>query len=194
MGTTSIVVEMVIIGFQVLVWITLITFAFFGYDWIHVSKLKDWTTIISVALVGISYTLGIVFDSFVGTLFAPWESRSWRWSREKHSISPGVMRAYIMATNADASQELTKRGNRSSLVRATSLNLVLITLSSLVFVLNQFGFSWKLYILIVVFSILLTGLTILTWLRTVQGNYFYLSEVYNALLENQKSKSQSHSG
>jgi len=152
MGTTSLIVEMVIIGFQVLVWMTLIVFVVFGYNWIDLSKLKDWTTIISLALVGIAYTLGIVFDNFIGTLFTPWESKSWRWLPEHHGqspgrMTPGRMRAYIIASNSQASEDLTNRANRSSLVRATSLNLLLITISSLVLVLKQFGFSWKLLLL-----------------------------------------------
>jgi hypothetical protein len=40
MGTTSVVVEMVIIGFQVLVWMTLIVLIFFGHEWIDLSKQK----------------------------------------------------------------------------------------------------------------------------------------------------------
>ena len=122
MGTTSLIVEMVIIGFQVLVWMSLIVLILFGYKGIDLSKLKDWTAVISLALVGASYTLGIVFNSFVGALFAHWEFESWRWllrpSDLKGGEHPARMRAYITAFNSGASEDLTKRTNRNSLVRA----------------------------------------------------------------------------
>jgi hypothetical protein len=152
MGTTSIIVEMVIIGFQVLVWMTLVVLTVFGYQWIDLSKLKDWTTLLSVALVGTSYTLGIVFDSFIASLFAPWEYRSRMWLPDKITENPGRMRAYIMAKNPDASEELLKRANRNSLIRATSLNLVLISITLLIWVQKQFGFSVKSDIMIVISS------------------------------------------
>ena len=195
MGTTALIVEMVIIGFQVLVWMALMVLTIFGYHWIDLSKLKDWSTIVSVALVGISYTLGIVFDSFIGSLFAPWEySVQGRFIDRSHTnstVSFGQMRAYIIATNSDVSDDLTKRNNRSSLVRATSLNLLLITLSSLVLVLTRIGFSWKLLTVIIVSSGLLTGLAISTWAKSIRGYYYYLNEVYKALKESEKNNAES---
>jgi len=137
---------MVIIGFQVVVWMVLIVLAIFGYQWIDLTKIKDWATVISVALVGLSYTLGILFDSFTGSLFSLWEFGSWSWlvPRDRQATEPpGKMRAYIMAVNPAASHELTQRANRNSLVRATSLNLVLICITSIIWVQRQFGFSVK---------------------------------------------------
>ena len=172
---------MVIIGFQVLVWMMLVVFTVFGYEWIDLSKLKDWTTILSVALVGASYTLGIVFDSLMATLFAPWESRSRMFLPKEATENPGRMRAYIMAKNPDASEELLKRANRNSLLRATSINLVLISITSLIWVQKQFGFSVKLDTMIVISTGLLVGLAITTWHRSLSGYYFYLNEVYRAI-------------
>lgn len=178
MGTTALIVEMVIIGFQVLVWISLIILVIVGYDWIDISKLKDWATPISIGLVGVSYTLGIIFDSCIRILFIAFERPT-----------SGSMLAYIIATNTDAAEELTKRANRSSLVRATSLNLIIISIFSLIFVKKYFGWSIRIMALIVLLSILLTGLALLTWLRSVSGYSYYVQQVYEALQKSEKSKS-----
>ena len=186
MGTTSLIVEMVIIGFQVLVWMVLIVLIVFGYDWVDFQKLKDWATILSVILIGASYTLGIVFDSFMASLYAPWERRSWKWLPEEikegmargEKVSPGHMRAYLMTASPEASEELNNRANRNSLIRATSLNLVIICLASLIFVHKQFGFSPKLEIVIIIFSALLIPLSIRTWGRLRNGYYLFLVNVY----------------
>ena len=193
MGTTSLIVEMVIIGFQVVVWMVLILLSIFGYEWIDLLKLKDWTTFISVVVVGTSYTLGIVFDSFTGSLFAPWERRSSRWLPERVNESPGLMRAYIMAANPDASEELNNRANRNSLIRATSLNLILISITSLVFVHTRIGFSLKLESVIAVFSAILLMLAISSWGKLRNGYYFYLNQVYQATKELEEKESHSDS-
>ena len=187
MGTTGLVVEMVIIGFQVLIWITLIVFTLFDYSWIEPTKLKDWGNLLSLCAIGISYTLGIVFDNFVNTLFAHWEFRSSRWIDKKLDVSPSQMRAYIIATNSDASADITRMANRTRLVRATSLNLILISVSSLVFLVARFGWLWQQAFVIVILSVLLTILAIYAWIRSIRGYFFYLVEFYNTL---RKSNSQ----
>src|SRR5581483_5499213 len=121
MGTTSLVVETVIIGFQSLVWIMLIIFIVFGYDWLDLSKLKDWSTIISLALLGVSYTLGIILSSFYGSLLIRLEYLSMPKFVLKASSKT---QAYISVNNPDVHKELRDLAYRLSLVRGTLFNLI----------------------------------------------------------------------
>src|SRR6267142_1778430 len=132
MGTTALIVEMVIIGFQVLVWISIMILVVVGYKWIDLSKLKDWAAPISIAFIGVSYTLGIIFDGFIRSLFYPFEPGPIRMIGGG-SVRPAEQMAYVIATNTDAADELYKMANRSSLIRATAVNLLIISISSLVF-------------------------------------------------------------
>jgi hypothetical protein len=197
MGTTSLIVEMVIIGFQVLVWMSLIVLILFGYRDIDPAKLKDWSAIISLALVGTSYTLGLVFNGFIGSVFAHSESSLWksfvtRSGREGRRgpaqipTDPGQMRAYITAFNSDASEDLTSEAHRHSLIRATSLNLVLIGITSLVWVTKQYGFWLRLDLAILLSSLLLIGLSLFTWFGLSVTYYWHLCSVYDAMKESQE--------
>lgn len=204
MGTTSLIVEMVIIGFQVLVWMSLIVLILFGYKGIDPSKLKDWSAVISLALVGTSYTLGLVFNGFIAAVFVHWESSLWtsfvnRSDREGRigpahvrtgpahvRTGPGQMRAYITAFNSDASEDLTREANRHSLIRATSLNLVLIGITSLVWVNKQYGFWLRLDLAILLSSLLLIGLSLFTWLGLSVTYFWHLGNVYDAVKESQE--------
>ena len=197
MGTTSLIVEMVIIGFQVLVWMSLIVLILFGYKGIDISKLKDWSGAISLALVGTSYTLGLVFNGFIGAVFAHWEISLWEWfvklsdrkgrtGPAQSRTDPAQMRAYLTAFNSDASEQLTREFNRHSLIRATSLNLVLIGITSLVWVNKQYGFWLRLDLAIVLSSLLLIVLSLFTWLLLSVTYYRHLGNVYDAMKESQE--------
>jgi hypothetical protein len=192
MGTTALIVEMVIIGFQVLIWMSLLLITIFGYHWIDFSRLKDWSTIISIALIGISYTLGIVFDSFIRSLFGPLEFRNPARFYDQDTVKPAVsfykMRAYINANNKEVSDDLTRRDYRNSLVRATILNMILITVTLLIMVLIKFGFLWKLVTIILFFSSFLIGIALSTWRKQTMAYYRYMIDVYEALKESEKAR------
>jgi hypothetical protein len=188
-GTTSLIVEMVIIGFQVLVWMSLVVLILFGYKDIDPSKLKDWSAVISLALVGTAYTLGLVFNGFIGAVFVHWEFSLWEWlnrpGREGRR-GPAQMRAYITAFNSDASEGLTSEAHRHSLIRATALNLVLIGITSLVWAHKQYGFWLRLDLAIVLSSLLLIGLSLFAWFLLSVNYCAQLRDVYDAMKESQE--------
>ena len=193
MTTTSLVIEIVIIGFQALIWILLIVFTLFDYSWINPTKLKDWSTLLSLGVICISYTLGIIFDHFTSSLFAPLEYSNRRnrwWTNEDPKASPAQMRAYIIATNSNVSEYIGKGINRIRLVRGTALNLILISISSLVFLFARFGLLWKQALVIVILSFLLIILTIFTLIRFMRSHNFYLEILYNTLTESKSQEEQ----
>jgi len=69
MSTSTLLVEILILGFQVFIWISLIVAILFGYDWIPFSVLRDWIPILALFVVGFSYTLGTIFDNLFFSLF-----------------------------------------------------------------------------------------------------------------------------
>ena len=71
-----IVIELVLIGFQVLVWVTLIGLAIFDFNWIHLDGLKQWSAELSVGLIGVAYMFGLIFDKAVCS-FLFWCFRSY---------------------------------------------------------------------------------------------------------------------
>ncbi|HEX8163995.1 MAG TPA: hypothetical protein VF538_19145 [Pyrinomonadaceae bacterium] len=180
MSTTALIVEMVIVGFQALIWMSLIVLIVFGHDWIDISKLKDWATLISLGLIAISYTIGIIFNSLIGSTFFRWESKNWRLFTHLPE-RPARMRAYILIKSKDASENLEKRFYQNRLLRGTSINVLFIGAAVLILALKHSGFSWRVLIGISFSTIFVTGIILLSWMQTLQGYYFYLTEVYKAI-------------
>jgi len=89
MGTTLVIVELLIIGFQVLVWAALFLWPL-PKEWFSSLCLdKDWarllqevTPLLSVGALAAVYTLGLVFDRFVGWA-TTWLLRKLAWLLHK---------------------------------------------------------------------------------------------------------------
>jgi len=192
MGTSTLLVEIVIIGFQTLVWILLLLFTVLGYDWINLAMLKDWSASIVVGLVAVSYTFGIVFDSVAASLFAPWSSRAIRHLPSfiigratdlgpSRYDSPALMRSHIRIANPVTNEHLEKMYNEIRLLRSTSINILLISITSIAFIATRVGITWlkASFILLVLLS--LSGLSIWTWFRRLRSYYYELKTAYELL-------------
>ena len=166
----------------------LATIALFGAKWLDLQTVKEWTTPISLGLIALSYTLGMVFDTMVASFFAPWTmlSRGVPWVAHQFPESPARMRVYVMLNHHEAFQDLERRFNQSRLLRATVLNLLLIGVFSTVLYFRYFGFSWRGLMGALFFLVFLAGATLLSWTRTLQGYYYTLGQIYEMALNNEK--------
>lgn len=191
MNTTVLIVEVLLIGFQVLIWISLSILNIFGYQWIDPSKLTGWAPLISLALIGVSYTFGIIFNSLVASAYLPWMKKlvsKWRQSyfaaykRDDLSlINTRQMRFYVMMKSPDVSHYLRRQLHRTQLLRGTSVNFFIIGILTFVFVVKQVGFSLPLLISVILVSIISTFLAIFTWRRSFHKYIFELMESYYRL-------------
>src|SRR5437762_9008846 len=159
---TSIILELVLIGFQVLIWTSLLVLAVFGYDWVNLSGLKQWSTELSVALVGVAYMFGLIFDKAVGALPYSWIIGGSALKRIGDLPSPLLMRMEILAKKPEVYEILEKRINQHRLVRSTVFNLALISLSALVFFVAQIGFNVRLFVVFLFLSVAFLCVTLFT--------------------------------
>ena len=176
-----IVVELVLIGFQVLVWVTLIGLAIFGFNWIHLDALKQWSGELSVGLIGVAYMFGLIFDKAVSALPYSWIVGGGGLTSFEDSPSPRVMRIEILIRKPDVSEALERRINQHRLVRSTVINLALISISALMFFLIRLDFSMRLFISFLVLSILFVGLSLFTGKRSAEINSFDLHHAFKAI-------------
>lgn len=63
MNTTNLIVEFLVIGIQVAIWISLLVLIFIGTDWLEFGKVKELGTAIIALLIAISYPIGIFVDN-----------------------------------------------------------------------------------------------------------------------------------
>lgn len=152
MGTTLMIVELVVIGFQVLVWVGLLLWPVLGRECSldRLKELGDWVPVLAIAGLAVSYMLGLVFDRSVGSLswllqkFAKFvrakllthrtlkgnetkcdesgKKAQCIWSNEKDIWTN---ERYIMLYRAEAYKHLENLGRQRRLLRATCVNTVI---------------------------------------------------------------------
>ena len=190
---TSIIFELVLIGFQMLIWVSLLVMTIFGYQWLNLDALNQWSAQLSVALVGIAYMFGLIFDKAISTLPYRWIMGGSAPTETRDLPSPLEMRMEILAKKPEIFEALERRINQHRLVRSTVINLTLISLSAMAFLLTQIGFNIRLFIVFLLLSVLFVGLTLFTGRRSAETLYFELSQAHKASIgevDKQPSKQQ----
>ena len=176
-----IVIELVLIGFQVLVWASLLMFAIFGFNWVHLDTLKEWSSQLSVALVGVAYMFGLIFDKAISSLPYRWIMGGSAPTETRDLPSPLEMRMEVLAKKPEIFEALERRINQHRLVRSTVINLTLISLTAMAFLLTQIGFKLRLFIVFLLLSVLFVGLTLFTGRRSAETLYLELSQAHKAM-------------
>jgi hypothetical protein len=184
---TSIIFELVLIGFQVLVWVSLIVLTVFGYHWLQLQSLKEWSAELSIALVGTSYMFGLIFDKAIGSLPYSWIVGGSVLAENDEAPHPLEMRMEILTKKPEVYDALERRINQHRLVRSTVFNLALISLSALALLLTRLGFKIRLVIFFLLLSIIFVGLALFTGRRSAETLYFELSHVYRAIKESDQT-------
>lgn len=83
MATTLVIVEFLIVGFQVCVWIGLLVWKYCDMDDILMC-LKEWSPLSATCALALAYTLGVTFDRFAGAISA-WVQKKTK--RARRSLS-----------------------------------------------------------------------------------------------------------
>lgn len=181
LDASIIVSELVLIGFQVLIWVFLLVLTIFGYDWLDLEGLKAWSGQLSVGLVGVAYMFGLIFDKAVGSLPYRWVLSGSHLTRMGDLPSPLVMRMEILARKPEIYGVLERRINQHRLVRSTVFNLALISLAGMSFFLVQTPFTVRLFFVFLFLSIVFVGLALFTGRRSAESLNLELFHAYKAL-------------
>jgi hypothetical protein len=180
---TSIIFELVLIGFQMLIWVSLLVMTIFGYHWLNLDALNQWSAQLSIALVGVAYMFGLIFDKAISSLPYRWIMGGSALTETRDLPSPLEMRMQILAKRPEIFDTLERRINQHRLVRSTVINLTLISLSAMAFFITQLGFNLRLFIVFLLLSVLFVSLTLFTGRRSAETLYFELSQAHKAINE-----------
>jgi hypothetical protein len=73
MGTTDLFVELIVIGIGGVIWLLLLIFSAFGYDWVPLDE--AFSLVALLPFLSIIYVMGIIIDRLADTAFdRPWDS------------------------------------------------------------------------------------------------------------------------
>lgn len=181
MSTTALLVDLLIIGIQTATWITCLVLTLYGINWIEPAKLKGWEVTIGVLLLSLVYPLGVFMDNLADDLLSGWRKRI----RKRHlpNDTRTVLELLMTAKDDKLSAYYDYLRSRIRISRSTALNYLLITILSPIYVVVRHGGVIELPVLsicvtLLVFSALVAGLALYTWVRLMDSFYFKMKEGY----------------
>jgi hypothetical protein len=174
MTTTALAVELVIIGYQTLIWLVLAASLLFPCDVCWLTMLKDWKEPILVGSIAIAYTLGATVNTISSRVLQPFEGKC-VFKEEK----PSVMRAAILVRQPEALKQVMTYFDAPRVLRSTILNTLLIG----VFTTIRFWclLSWCKVLTLIVCFFLLASLAAWAWYEADDNYYTHLCATYDAL-------------
>lgn len=137
MNTTSIFVELVVVGLHTAIWMALIILAFVGYQNLNLEKV--FTLNLALPILAITYILGILVDRAADIALTAQDDRL----RSQYDLRglPGFlsMRFYVLSKSSDVYAQLEYTRSRLRIARASILNFAFTTLAAVLFVWFQLG-------------------------------------------------------
>ncbi|MFQ5752801.1 MAG: hypothetical protein ACE5HI_12465 [bacterium] len=172
MKTTVLFVEHLITGIQASVWIVLLVFSFFGYDWISLDGLKNFATIGTLLVLSVIYSIGVFVDDLADRLLKRWSERIRDRRMVEEDISGeslSIMKTLKEIDNEFLSNYIGYIRSRIRISRATFFNFSLITVSAVVFTCIQLDeispqLFWKLVIFEIIIGMAIAVAALLSWL------------------------------
>ena len=170
MSTTDLFVELIIIGMGAAIWLLLLLFSAFGYDWVPLEKVFSLAALIP--FLSVVYVLGIVIDRISDTIFG----KIWAVSLLKKVYRQGEKylddRRLIYIHPGRLGNLLEYGRSRLRICRGWTLNAVLILVSMNIFIWSSVV-DTTLQIRLSIFGSLLLGLF-------AYGNWFSWYQLYLA--------------
>ena len=175
MGTTALAVELLVIGYQALIWLAIIVCLFFKCDTELLNTLKDWKELSIVASVAIAFTLGAIINGIMAKLM---DSADRKWIF-KHDIKPSEMRAYILVNKPAAFPHIIENLIIPRLLRSTIFNIIMIGILTFFYLATQDATFTQLLIVVILFGVV-SAFAAWAWYETSENYYIHLCETYKA--------------
>jgi hypothetical protein len=172
MNTTALLVDILVVGFQVLIWILGFTFSFFIPPHV-VKQLVSYSpggTLFVVIII--SYILGIIFDYIIAICFYRFKTK------KERDVYKDVSIVKIIASDKEVHKLLNNQYERLRISRGTLFNLPLITLSICCCIYNiNLGLKMSTFYSIVATILIGTLFTILAFISWKRRNKVYLEYI-----------------
>jgi hypothetical protein len=186
MNTTSLVVELVVIGAGAAVWVSLAVLAVFGTEWLHaLAASRDLAIPVLLPALSFTYVLGILVDRLADGIFAGQAARlraGWFPQPEEYRFA----RTLIYVRSA-ALRDLYEYGrSRLRICRGWTVNALLILLSLNAFTARAITPGNTRFLLLLVGNVTFTLVALWAWHAwrgLVVREYLMLYEQRNVLSE-----------
>lgn len=189
MKTAPFFVELLVIGFETVVWMFMLIISFFGISWINFTQIS--ATIVWLPAVTFAYVFGIIIDRICDNLiFGHFE---WRWKSKIVSEYSGkdfttlkqakdewvMLRIKVYSASSPIVNLLNYQLHRLRIMRSSVINFLLITLFSFIFLVKMEGCPALLIVVVTIGGLLISGGSFYSWKKLSKG---YVKTVCRASL------------
>ncbi|MCJ7447153.1 MAG: hypothetical protein MUO72_05655 [Bacteroidales bacterium] len=184
MNTTSLLVDILIIGIQVSIWIAGFIFSFiFPFSQV-MRAMEKFPASAIIVVIAIFYTLGLIFDYIIANIFTHFKSEE-----EKATYRDGLVIS-ILSFDKQIQIFLDNQYARLRISRATLINLPIIIISSCCFVLTnpislRFSLCYSI-IAILIIGIIMTILSYIGWKERNKTYWNYIKATLQKMEIDQK--------
>lgn len=191
MGTTALAVELLVIGYQALIWLVLLTCLMFNISGETVlQELKEWKEVVVVGSVVVAYTVGAVVNGIVAKIMEKREVWVHQRVQRQQNLQeprpvPSIMRAAILVKNPDVYKPVIQNLDIPKVLRSTIFNILLIGVFATIHASSQSTALITAPAVAFCF-IIATGLSVWAWFEMAENYYIHLCATYDEVLRNMK--------
>jgi len=175
MTTTALAVELIIIGYQTLLWLVLALSLSPSFAGLQLATVREWKELLLVGSLVAAYTSGAIVNGLTSKLMESYEKKR----VFKRTRPPSEMRAAILIHQPEALKQVMTYFDVPRVLRSTIFNIPLIA----VFAVARFWrvlSCYEVLILVVGFVFVLYG-AVRAWYETDENYYTHLCQTYDAL-------------
>lgn len=177
MTTTALAVELIVIGYQALIWLVLALSLFPSFGGFPLNLVREWKEFLFVGSLIAAYTSGAIVNGVVSRLMSSIEKRL----LFKRSRPPSEMRAIILVHQPDALKHIMTYFDVPRVLRSTIFNILLVGVFTTIHLYRALS-CYEVSILIACF-VAAAFFAAWAWYETDENYYFHLCQTYDALKE-----------
>lgn len=185
MKTTELFVELIVIGYGVIIWLIFLIMSIFGYSWLNLDYINS-AQILLPSLIG-AYVLGILIDRISDWIFRKWE-KNIRQNKLKNLKNCYPDFDYQRARTIVYDQSESLRSwfyygrSRVRICRGWAINFFLMLINVNFFISFQCrNGNYNISIFITLIFTLLWSITVFSWYRLTSSEYERLSQEHASI-------------
>ena len=193
MSTTTVFVELLIIGLESVAWLSLLISSLFGLDWLTTIAgiFEKADVFATIAVIGLAYVVGIVVDEICDSLIEPWAKRIRESVQSDTKLKMWDVQAYVFSHSEVATSQLGYMRSRLRILRSSIFNIPLIIVFALLFLWTRAavtadlkaGITW----FISVVGLLLVGCALFVYRRITLSYWLRTLSIYKSLKRKEKA-------
>jgi len=192
-STTTVFVELLIIGLESVAWLSLLISSLFGLDWLTTIAgiFEKADVFATIAVIGLAYVVGIVVDEICDSLIEPWAKRIRESVQSDTKLKMWDVQAYVFSHSEVATSQLGYMRSRLRILRSSIFNIPLIIVFALLFLWTRAavtadlkaGITW----FISVVGLLLVGCALFVYRRITLSYWLRTLSIYKSLKRKEKA-------